>query len=93
MNAKELEEIITESVNKHTTVVMSQLWGVDEETVLDRVMTAKQYYLSLLVGLPTHVIQESMANPTDYMTRTHILLHGVVLRRRGAEIPKLEVAA
>jgi len=53
-------------------------------------MTAKQYYLSLLVELPTHVIQESMANPTDYMTRTHILLHGVVLRRRGAEIPKLE---
>jgi hypothetical protein len=37
MNAKELEQIITESVNRHTTVVMSQLWGVDEETVLDRV--------------------------------------------------------
>jgi hypothetical protein len=37
MNAKELEQIITESVNKHTTIVMSQLWGVDEATVLDRV--------------------------------------------------------
>jgi len=37
MNAKELEQIITESVNRHTTIVMSQLWGVDEETVLDRV--------------------------------------------------------
>ena len=30
MNAKELEEIITESVNRHTTIVVSQLWGVDE---------------------------------------------------------------
>ncbi len=37
MNAKELEQIITESVNRHTTIVMSQLWSVDEETVLDRV--------------------------------------------------------
>ena len=37
MNAKELEQIITESVNKHTTIVMSQLWEVDEETVLNRV--------------------------------------------------------
>lgn len=37
MNAKELEQIITESVNKHTTLVISQLWGVDEATVLDRV--------------------------------------------------------
>ena len=37
MNVKELEQIITESVNRHTTIVMSQLWGVDEETVLDRV--------------------------------------------------------
>jgi len=37
MNAKELEQIITESVNRHTMIVMSQLWGVDEETVLDRV--------------------------------------------------------
>lgn len=36
-NAKELEQIITESVNKHTTIVMSQLWGVDEDTVLERV--------------------------------------------------------
>ena len=50
-------------------------------------MTAKQHYLSLLAALPTNVIQESMANPTEYMTRTHILLHGVVLRRRGAQIP------
>lgn len=53
-------------------------------------MTSKQHYLSLLAVLPTHVIQESMANPTEYMTRTHILLHGIVLRRRGAQIPKLE---
>ena len=53
-------------------------------------MTAKQQYLSLLAELPTNVIQESMANPTEYMTKTHILLHGVVLRRRGAEVPKLE---
>jgi len=37
MNAKELEQIITESVNRHTTILMSQLWGVDETTVLDRV--------------------------------------------------------
>ena len=37
MNAKELEQIITESVNRHTTIVMSQLWGVDEGTVFDRV--------------------------------------------------------
>jgi hypothetical protein len=53
-------------------------------------MTAKQHYLSLLAALPTNVIQESMTNPTEYMTRTHILLHGVVLRRRAAKIPKLE---
>jgi hypothetical protein len=53
-------------------------------------MTSKQYYLSLLADLPTHAIQESMANPTEYMTRTHVLLHGVVLRRRGAQLPKLK---
>ena len=37
MNAKELEQIMTESVNRHTTIVMCQVWGVDEETLLDGV--------------------------------------------------------
>ena len=37
MIVEELEQIITDSVNKHTTIVLAKLWDVDEATVLDRV--------------------------------------------------------
>lgn len=46
-------------------------------------MITKQEYLEILLGLPTATIQRSAANPTIYMTRVHVLLHYVVLRRRG----------
>jgi hypothetical protein len=46
-------------------------------------MITKQEYLEILLGLPTATIERSAANPTIYMTRVHVLLHYVALRRRG----------
>ena len=51
-------------------------------------MTAKKQYLNILHGQPTDALQFSMSNPTCYMTPVHVALHGIVLRSRGAEIPK-----
>ena len=48
-------------------------------------MTKKHQYLDALLRLMTPAeIRASAANPTRYMTRTHVLLHYVALRRLGA---------
>jgi len=49
-------------------------------------MTMKrQKYLAALLGLLTvDEIRASAAQPNAYMTRTHVLLHHVALRRLGA---------
>ena len=42
-------------------------------------------YLSLLISLLTvDEIKQSAANPTPYMSKTHVMLHYVALRRLGA---------
>jgi hypothetical protein len=42
-------------------------------------------YLSHLIGLLTvDEIKRSAANPTAYMSKTHVALHYVALRRLGA---------
>jgi hypothetical protein len=42
-------------------------------------------YLSHLIGLLTvDEIKRSAANPSAYMSKTHVLLHYVALRRLGA---------
>jgi hypothetical protein len=42
-------------------------------------------YLSHLIGLLTvDEIKRSAANPTPYMSKTHVMLHYVALRRLGA---------
>jgi hypothetical protein len=48
-------------------------------------MTKKSQYLSDLLRLMTPAeIRASAASPTRYMSRTHVLLHYVALRRLGA---------
>jgi hypothetical protein len=48
-------------------------------------MTKKHQYLNALLRLMTpDQIRTSAASPTRYMTRTHVLLHYVALRRLGA---------
>ena len=45
----------------------------------------KQQYLSALLRLLTvDEIRTSAAQPSAYMTRTHVLLHHVALKRLGA---------
>lgn len=42
-------------------------------------------YLAALLGLMTaDEIRRSMEQPSKYMTRTHIALHAIALRRLGA---------
>lgn len=41
----------------------------------------KREYLTLLTQQRPDWIRASMAAPTRYMTRTHVLLHSVALRR------------
>lgn len=51
----------------------------------------KREYLTLLMQQRPDWIRASMAAPTRYMTRTHVLLHAVALRRMqrgGAQCPK-----
>ena len=46
---------------------------------------SRQKYLAALLGLLTvEEIRASAAQPSAYMTRTHVLLHHVALRRLGA---------
>ncbi len=51
-------------------------------------MTAKKQYLEILQRQRTDWLQFSMANPSCHMTPMHVALHGIVLRSRGADIPK-----
>lgn len=45
----------------------------------------RQKYLSAILGLLTvDEIKRSAANPSAYMTQTHIKLHFIALRRLGA---------
>ena len=50
-------------------------------------ITEKRKYLSLLEKIGTLNLIESMEYPTPYMSKVHVLLHGVELRRRGEDIP------
>ena len=52
-------------------------------------MTAKKQYLEILQGQRTDWLQFSMANPSCHMTPMQVALHGIVLRSRGADIPKI----
>lgn len=47
-------------------------------------MTRKQAYIQALEQFDSNWIKSSMLNPTRYMTKVDILLHALVLRRRGA---------
>jgi len=50
-------------------------------------ITEKRKYLSLLQKIGTFNLQWDMEHPTPYMSKVHVLLHGVELRRRGEDIP------
>jgi hypothetical protein len=50
--------------------------------------TEKRKYLSLLEKIGTFNLRGSMRHPTPYMSKVHVLLHGVELRRRGENVPK-----
>jgi len=41
-------------------------------------------YYRILEQLPTRVLVESIKRPSRMMTRTHVALHLIALRRRGA---------
>lgn len=46
---------------------------------------SKKEYLSLILSLlRPDEIRLSAVNPTQYMTKTHVLMHYVALRRLGA---------
>ena len=44
-------------------------------------MKRRQYLQDLLRLMPADKIQRSAENPTAYMSRTHILLHYIALRK------------
>lgn len=46
-------------------------------------MKRSKYLALLLELLPADAILKSAQNPTKYMSKTHILLHYVALRRLG----------
>ena len=48
-------------------------------------------YLTELMRQRPEWLRGSMAEPTHYMTRTHVLLHAVALRRMRALGPNAEV--
>lgn len=47
-------------------------------------MTRSKYLAALLGLLTVDEIKQSAANPTAYMSKTHVALHYVALRRLGA---------
>ena len=49
-------------------------------------MTRSQYLSALLRLLTVSEIKGSAANPTAHMSRTHVLLHYVALRRLGVTL-------
>lgn len=46
-------------------------------------MTNKRKYLSALMAQPTDWIEASAASPSQHMTKMHVALHLIELRRRG----------
>ncbi len=46
-------------------------------------MNTKAHYLRLLLTMPADWIAASAADPGPHMTRTHVRLHFVALRRLG----------
>jgi hypothetical protein len=46
-------------------------------------MTRKRAYLYALMAQPSQWIAASAANPSPAMTRTHVALHLIELRRRA----------
>ncbi len=46
-------------------------------------MSRKTLYLRALEGQPTEWLVASMRDPSRYMTRVHIALHALALRRRA----------
>ena len=46
-------------------------------------MNTKAHYLRLLLTMPADWIAASAADPGPYMTRTHVRLHYLALRRLG----------
>jgi len=60
------------------------------DVILDRIgewTMTKQAYLAKLLELMTPAeIALSMSYPTKYMSKTHILLHAVALRRLGVKL-------
>lgn len=51
----------------------------------------RQAYLAELLRQRPEWLRGSMAEPTRHMTRTHVLLHAVALRRMRALGPNAEV--
>lgn len=49
---------------------------------LKELMTRREY-LAVLMRQRPELLRASMAAPSRYMTRTHVLLHAVALRRMG----------
>ena len=54
-------------------------------------MTRRDYLAGLLRQSPEW-LRGSMGEPTRYMTRTHVLLHAVALRRMGALGPNTKLS-
>ena len=48
---------------------------------------SKRMYLSLLMRQTPDWLRASMAEPTPYMSKTHLLLHAVALRRMRGLTP------
>jgi hypothetical protein len=46
-------------------------------------MTRKQAYLRQLTAQPAQWLEASANNPSKYMTKVHVALHRIELRRRG----------
>jgi hypothetical protein len=58
--------------------------GPDFQPTMIGVNMSKKEYLALILSLlRPDEIKLSAANPTQYMTKTHVLLHYVALRRLG----------
>jgi hypothetical protein len=47
-------------------------------------MTRSKYLSHLIALLTVDEIKRSAANPSAYMSKTHVMLHYVALRRLGA---------
>ena len=49
-------------------------------------MNKKQNYLKALEQFDSTWILKSATNPNAFMTKTHVLLHYIVLRKRGYQV-------